>query len=148
MKQAITQQDEMGCGAACVACAAGVSYEKAVSILGKAKAQTTGFYLRDLTDGLKRLGLDYQYKHVKPSLKPLVYQEGSIVFIRRSKRYPYGHYLIRHNGQWMDPWINLLSDKQIEHARAGYRMRLPGRGQWVVFVSENPSSHKAPLYTS
>lgn len=133
MKPTITQKDGMGCGAACVAFAANITYEEAVTELGKNKAQTVGFQLRELVDVLGRYGLNYHYNHVKATSGRGVYPDGTIVFIKRSKRYPYGHYLIRHNGLWADSWINLVLDKNLTNARSGYRKRLPSIVQWACY---------------
>ncbi len=128
----VTQEDGMGCGAACVAFAAYKTYQQAVKVLGQQKARSTGFQLKELVFGLNHYGFDYHFKHVKPQMKQFIFQEGVIVFIQRSARYPYGHYLIRHNGFWADPWINLVVDKSLVNAKSGYRKRLPGNAQWAV----------------
>ena len=132
MRHTITQEDSMGCGAACVAFATSTSYSKAVSILGQDKAKSVGFQLKDIVHALSQLGYIYQFKHVKPKMKQAIYKNGAIVFIKRSTKYPYGHYLIRHGDSWADPWINLVLDKNIVHAKSGYRKRLPGQAQWVI----------------
>lgn len=133
MKQPVTQEDEMGCGAACVAFAAGVSYREIVDVLGVQRARTAGFRLKELRDALSSYNLMYRQSHINSISRTKMYEEESIVFIRRSKRYPYGHYLVRHDDRWMDPWINLPHDKELQRARSGYRRRLPGRAQWVVY---------------
>jgi len=58
--------------------------------------------------------------------------EGAIVLLRRSKVYPVGHYLIRHNDQWMDPWMNLPQDNDITRAISGYRKELPGKPMYIL----------------
>lgn len=132
MRHTITQEDEMGCGVACVAFATNRSYQQVVSIMGQEKARTTGFRLKEMVDALGSCGLNYRFKHVKPKIRQSIYQEGIIVFIKRSRKYPYGHYLIRHQGIWMDPWINLVIDGNLSHAKSGFRHRLPGQAQWAV----------------
>ncbi len=132
MRHTITQEDGMGCGAACVAFATNKTYQQAVKLLSQEKARSVGFQLKELVDALSHYGLDYHFKHVKPQMKQYICQEGVIVFIRRSARYPYGHYLIRHNGLWADPWINLVLDKNLKNAMSGYRKNLPGEAQWAV----------------
>lgn len=132
MRHMITQEDDMGCGAACVAFVANKTYQQAAKVLGQEKARSVGFHLKELVDALSQFGLDYRFQHVRTHTKQSIYQEGAIVFIRRSVRYPYGHYIIRHNGLWADPWINLVLDKNLENAKSGYRKRLPGEAQWVV----------------
>ena len=128
----ITQEDDMGCGAACVAFVANTTYARAVDILGQNKATTVGFQLKELVDSLDHFGLSYEFKHVKPKIEHLIYQDGAIVFIRRSVRYPYGHYLVRKDNLWADPWLNLVLDKNLANAKSGFRKRLPGKAQWVV----------------
>lgn len=132
MRPTITQEDNMGCGAACVAFAANKSYKEAATILGHDKARSVGFKLKEMVDALSHYGLSYYFKHVKPAIKESIYQDGVIVFIKRSTRYPYGHYLIRHDGLWADPWINLVIDKKLANAKSGYRQRLPGKAQWAI----------------
>ena len=132
MRPTITQEDDMGCGAACVAFAANRTYQQAVQILGRDKARSVGFKLKELVDALSHYGLCYCFKHVKPTMKESIYQEGVIVFIKRSAKYPYGHYLVRNNGLWADPWINLVLDKNLTNAKSGYRQRLPGQAQWAI----------------
>ena len=128
----VTQEDDMGCGAACVAYLSNKTYLEAVNILGRNKAKTVGFKLKELVDGLNYFGLRYEFKYVKPKIKHLIYHDGAIVFIKRSARYPYGHYLVRKDGLWADPWLNLVLDKTLMSAKSGYRKRLPGTAQWVV----------------
>lgn len=132
MRHTITQKDGMGCGAACVAFAANITYDQTVKIMGEEKAKTAGYRLKELVNALSQYGAPYKSKHVNSTKKHEIYKEGTIVFIRRSKRYPYGHYLIRHKNMWMDPWINLTKDHNLANAQSGYRQRLPGQVQWVV----------------
>lgn len=132
MKHTVTQEDGMGCGAACVAFAANIPYKEAAKALSQEQAKTVGYRLKELADGLNKYGLTYTGKHVNSMGHHMIYKEGAIVFIRRTKRYPYGHYLIRHKSLWMDPWINLPNDKTVTNARSGYRKRLPGKAQWVI----------------
>lgn len=134
MRHAITQKDEMGCGAACVAFAASASYEEVADILGRPKAQTVGFLVREIIVALDKFDLKYAYKYMKPHFRASLHEEGVIVFIKRSPRYPGGHYLIRHQGLWMDPWINFVLDQDVNHARSGYRQRLPGKPQWIALT--------------
>ena len=132
MKASITQEDGNGCGAACTAFVANRSYGEVVSLLGKTSAQTRGFYCRDLVEALQLFNLSCTFIHLSPK-RWYEYPEGSIVFIKRSKHYPAGHWLARHNGQWMDPWINVVQNNDLRFARSGYRKRLPGVAQWMCY---------------
>lgn len=132
MRHSITQEDGMGCGVACVAFVAGITYSQAVQKLGKEKAKTIGFHLKELADVLSVYNFTYKCRHANSTSRSEQLSDGTIVFIRRSRRYPYGHYLVRHEDKWMDPWINLIIDSNLARAKSGYRYRLPGQAQWVV----------------
>jgi hypothetical protein len=133
MKKSITQESDFGCGIACFAFATNSSYKQASKYLGNQQANSDRFWAKDFSNELNRAGKKYHHKYLKPKLAKNIYKEGTIVLIRRSKIYPSGHYLIRHEGQWMDPWINLAFDKDINSARSGYRKRLPGKPMYALF---------------
>lgn len=128
----VVQTHEYGCGVACLAFIAGLSYEKAIKTLGARQAADRGFYCKELVEGLQKLSINYECRYIKPRLRHKVYQDGTIVFIKRSKRYPAGHYLVRHRSDWMDPWINFTSNLNITEAKAGFRKRLPGRPMYAL----------------
>jgi hypothetical protein len=132
MRMSVTQEDPMGCGAACVAFVTNQSYSDIALKLGRDKAHSFGFYLKELHSLLSELGFLYEGKYVKPKIKNRIYEQGAIVFIKRSSKYPEGHYLIRFQEYWMDPWINFTSSTSIENAKSGFRKRLPGKAQWVL----------------
>lgn len=136
MKPPITQKHEFGCGAACVAFVSGKSYSKAVSTLRKAKASSGGFLCKDLVKVLAKFGFSYEYKYLKPKLKRKIYKDDVIVFIKRSKKYPSGHYLARHDGQWMDPWINFDKEHDLSYTKSGFRKYLPGKPIYALFPDE------------
>ena len=131
MKQSITQLTDYGCGIACFAFACGVNYRQAEEFLGSDQAQSNRFIVKDFIAQLNRFGLPYKARHIHSGAR-VVYGEGMIVLIRRSRRYPVGHYLIRHKGKWMDPRINLTSQRDVRLAKSGYRSRLPGQPMYVL----------------
>lgn len=132
----ITQQDNYGCGVACVAQASGKTYQAALDLLGPRPVQTRGYVCKDLIAALNIFGYYYTYKYLKPRLRRRIYADGVIVFIKRSKSYPAGHYLIRSGDLWMDPWINFKKNPNIKKAISGYRIRLPGQPIYGLFPSQ------------
>ena len=130
----VAQKHTMGCGIACVASAAGVSYDEALSKTNVGLAGTRGYYLREIKEALKRLGLHYEHRKYGDKYKHLLENEGTIVFIKRSKDEPAGHYLLRTKNGWMDSWINYPS---ISPAEAGFQGELTGEPQWVLFPKDN-----------
>ncbi|MCA9347009.1 hypothetical protein KC930_00305 [Candidatus Saccharibacteria bacterium] len=133
MKKSITQEFEYGCGIACFAFVLGVSYKDALGLLSSKQATSDRFWVKDLNKALVDQGLLYERKYVKPHIFPYLLKEGAIVLIGRSKKYPSGHYLVRHKNTWMDPWINLPRSKNILAAKSGFRKRLPGIPKYVIY---------------
>ncbi len=130
----IAQQDDFGCSVACVANLLGLSYSQALRLFDKPEnAKTKGFTCRDIVDALNKYDYPTHYKYLKPKLRSRIYEPGTIAFIARSKKYPAGHYLLRVNSGWADPWINLPIDKNVKKAKAGYRKRLPGKPIYAIF---------------
>lgn len=132
MRESITQEFDYGCGIACFAFALEMTYQEAAKYLGMTQANSNRFWVKDFKTAVKSLGKDYVSKYMKPSMVRKIYKEGTIVLIRRSKQYPTGHYLIRHQGHWMDPWINLPLSSDIKYAKSGFRKRLPGKPMYAL----------------
>ena len=135
-REPITQKNPFGCGIACTAFVLGLSYSKTLNLFenGKYKANKSGFYCKEIVNVL---GCEeFSYKYVKDRIKNKIYKDYSIVFIKRSKKYPAGHYLCRYKNKWMDPWINFLKDQNIKNAKSGFRKRLPGKPIYVIFLNK------------
>lgn len=126
----ITQEHPMGCGVACIASLLGISYERALNLLNKSHASARGYYLKDIILALKKRRLNYQNSKVNNNTKKYLKIPGSIVFIKRSKKYPAGHYLLKTKSGWMNPWINY---SEINPAKSGFNKKLPGKAQWILY---------------
>ncbi|MBI2051146.1 hypothetical protein HYT33_00050 [Candidatus Roizmanbacteria bacterium] len=133
MRTSVTQEHDFGCGAACLAFVVGKNYKEVVRHLGKTKAATSGYYCNELVAGLNKFGFPYFYLYLKSWLRRKIYQDGVIVFIKKSKKYPAGHYLVRYKGLWMDPWINFVENKNIKEAESDFRKKLPGSPIYGLF---------------
>ncbi len=128
----VAQEHFSGCAVACVAELLGISYQQALLYFAKPKrAKFNGFYCREVVMALDRAGIGAKFSYLKPGLRRSIYRPGVIVVIAHSERYPIGHYLIRVEGIWMDPWINFPDIKT--GAQAGLRKRLPGRPIYAIF---------------
>lgn len=130
----ITQLDAFGCGAACAAFILDQSYSSVTTLLGRKNARKKGYGCQKLCNALSTRTRKYRYKKFNPELNELLDQDGVIVFIKRSESYPYGHYLCRRYGLWMDPWLNLCSSNNLSEAYSGFRRTLPGTPEFVIFV--------------
>lgn len=131
MKKSITQEMPNGCGIACFAFVAGIGYKKAEQFLGEEQAKSNRFILKHFREELNRFGLNYDSKHIRPTqtIEPI---EGMIVLLRRSKQFPFGHYLAFHEGKWMDPRINLEDDRMFHNPTSGFRDVLPGQAMYTL----------------
>lgn len=129
----IVQENEMGCGVACVAALLDISYKKADKLFPKSIQGKPKYFCRILVKVLERAGLKYEYKYIKPRLKKKTYISGTVVFIKRSNKYPFGHYLLRVNHRWMDSWINFPS----KNRKAGLRRRLPGKPIYAILEKKS-----------
>jgi hypothetical protein len=134
--KAIVQEDDFGCAVACVAFVLGIKYQEAVFLFENGEARVSGipdFYCREIVLILgSNTNQQFDYKYIKPRLKKKIYEDCAIVFIKKSKKYKYGHYLVRSKDTWMDPWIN-FPDK---NRKAGFRKRLPGRSIYMIYNKE------------
>ncbi|MFZ1301453.1 MAG: hypothetical protein WAQ27_02650 [Candidatus Microsaccharimonas sp.] len=131
MKKSITQEMPYGCGIACFAFVANLTYKETEAFLGEEQAKNNRFIVKHFREELNRFGLPYISKHVRPdqAIEP---REGTIVLLRRSKQFPVGHYLAYHNGKWMDPNINLHEDRLFQNPKSGFRDVLPGQVMYVL----------------
>lgn len=136
--KSITQEDMMGCGIACVSLIFKKSYQSTKKLFDNPEyASTRGYYCRELVKILNKNGLNYTYSKINNKNKKLLKKKGIIIFIKRSKKYPAGHYLVKINKNWMDPWINFnIKNLEIKKAKAGFRKRLTGEPQWVIYSLE------------
>lgn len=135
MKHSITQEAPYGCGIACFAFVANLSYKEAELFLGLEQAMSNRFTVKHFREELNRFGLNYLSKHVRPdeSIEP---KDGMIVLLRRSKQFPVGHYLAYHKGKWMDPYINLDTDSLFQNPNSGFRESLPGQPMYVLMSEQ------------
>ncbi len=125
----ITQEDPMGCSIACVASLLGMSYKRAKKLFNQEHTIKRGYYLKEITDYLNEIKLNYEYSKSTDSKRKYLKIPGSIVFIRRSKKYPHGHYLLKTRRGWMNSWVNFPESKR----KAGFNKRIPGEAQGIIY---------------
>lgn len=131
MKPSIRQEDDFGCAVACIAFVLNIKYKDAIKLFKNGEKRTKeipNFYCREIVKILNDAGLNYQHKIIKPKIRNKIYKQNSIVFIKKSKKYHFGHYLVRFENNWMDSWINFPN----ESIKAGFRKRLPGKAIYAI----------------
>lgn len=125
------QEDDFGCGVACVADLLDIPYSAALKLFNDSKnARFTGFLCRDIMTALQRAEVNSEYKYVKPKIKARIYRAGTIVFVAKGNKYPAGHYLLRKDRNWADSWINFPKIPR----KSGSRKKLPGKPIYAIFL--------------
>lgn len=134
--KSITQKDPFGCSIACLAFLLNISYLEASTLFEDLAvgAKNKGSTCKEVVEALAKKGISAKYKYLKPHWHRRIYRGRVIVFLKQSKKFPYGHYLIRINNIWMDPWINLNKTKDIKKAKSGFRKRLPSKPIFGIFI--------------
>jgi len=90
-----------------------------------------GVWAEQIVDVLKTFGREYtHYAYIDDHN---VCVEGCIVFVCDETIYTRGHYLVYSNDKWLDSWINLQYNINIDNAEAGFRDDLSGfMVLWVI----------------
>ena len=122
MKKSVVQRDSMGCGIACVACVCDISYDKAKSLFKfPENANTKGYTIKAINEALASYGLKYKSKYIGRA-RDYKIKENSIVYFKKCKIFPYGHYMVKTDHGYMDPFINLHEvNYDIKKASCGFR---------------------------
>lgn len=124
----VTQEDEWGCGAACIASLLGIPYQKAKQLVEKVKGRSVNAKPRGLE--LHHIAIALQKKRVKviADWKPTEIPDGTIVCISGKPPYDGDHYILKTPYGWMDPWYNLDENKM----EAQYRKTYPRGTSFLV----------------
>ncbi|MDG2536838.1 hypothetical protein P5Y53_04125 [Dyella jiangningensis] len=137
----VVQEDEWGCGVACVASILAVSYARARQLLVRHKKakidadESQGLELHHLALALR----DGGFPVVADWDEPKPYQPGTIVLIGRARGgVEHEHYIVSVGGGWfMDPWINYPN----ENRQAGLRESFPKGKIFYVALVPKPGSY-------
>ena len=125
----VSQEDEWGCGAACMASLLGIPYQKAKQLVEEVKEQSinakpSGLELHHIAIALKKEGVK-----VIADWFPAETPDGTIVYIRGDKPYADAHYILKTPSGWMDPWYNIGKSNRRE---ARYREKYPEGTYFLV----------------
>lgn len=130
--ESIRQEDGLGCAVACIAFVLHIQYSDALALFHDGKRRVreeANFYCPEIVEILHKNGLSYKWQKIKKVQREEDFENYSIVFIQRSSKLPYGHFLTRYKKKWMDPWINLPEVP----TKSGFRTSLPGIPTYLVF---------------
>ncbi len=133
------QKDPNGCGIACLANLLNRDYDEVkTDFENRFYTIDKGIKMFDIVKYLNKKSLNYKSKFFNQNKKYKLNVEeadcysripGSITLIKKNEKYPIGHYLLKVQGGWIDPWYN-LPDRDIE---AGIRRKLPGNPWYVLY---------------
>lgn len=129
----IAQKDMMGCGIACVAMATELTYDEAKQYFDAKHAVKRGYHCKNIVSALSVItGKKYRFRKYRKGEDIEKYLTGTILFVEHPHRYEYGHYLVKTNGGWGDPWINIVEQNNLE-VIAGLQYKLPGMPEWLIY---------------
>src|SRR3990167_8221270 len=126
MRKSITQRHLYGCAVACLAFVLQTPYTKALKLLKTKQKIYKGSSCRELLSILQENSLAYNYKYLSKKKSWNIGEPLVVVYIKKSKKYPAGHFLVRYRDKWMDPWINFRFGAKEAKAKSGFRKSLPG----------------------
>lgn len=128
----IAQETPMGCAVACAASVANLSYRRMRRHFDNAaiKEVDSGFYNRDIILALKKVKIIAKSFSIKRWAGRRILS-GSIVFVGRNASYPFGHYYVKLERGWMNPWRNFPN---IHPARSGVQKSRPKNILWLIIV--------------
>ena len=70
-KTPVKQEDQLGCGVACVSFILDISYLEALCLFkkGELRAKRLGFYCKDIIEAFNNIGIRYTYKYIKQRIR-------------------------------------------------------------------------------
>ena len=130
----VRQEDEWGCGVACVAARLGISYDEARARLEHVKGnpinmEPKGLELDPIVHVLHEANV-----HVVADWYADDFPPGTIVYISGEPPYEWGHYLLKVAQGWMDPWANMPRQQR----KAGFIDNPPHGTRIVVALIPKP----------
>jgi hypothetical protein len=128
---AVAQRHPLGCAVACVAALSGTSYDEALRLFDQPElAWTRGFYCSEVAYAVNRSGREYIFEVYDANRhSPFLKKIGTIVFVESCLTYPAGHYLLRAEQGWMNPWSNF---PEMIEVKARFETELPGQIAYVI----------------
>ena len=130
-RKPVAQEDGLGCAVASTAFVINIPYQETLALFIDGKRRVQGipnFYFPEIVEILKKKGLDYSWKELTNKNQGLLEKDLAIVFCEQSSKLPFGHFLVRYQNKWMDPWLNLPEPQIV----SGFRNDLPGKASYVA----------------
>ncbi len=128
----VAQEHPLGCAVACVASLCEISYSQALDLFEVAEfAWTRGFYCSEVIKALSKRNLIYSFEKSEFSVNlGRLEKSGSMAFVAPNSKYPSGHFLLRVEEGWMNPWANF---PQMIPVKAAIEAALPGKHSYILY---------------
>lgn len=128
----VSQEHPMGCSVACVASLCGLSYQKALLLFEIPElAWRRGYYCGEIVQALKNKKLTFKFEEFENKKhKEKLSKNGTIIFTDPDKNYPSGHFFLRAEKGWMNPWSNY---PQMIPVKSAIQKEISGRISYIIF---------------
>lgn len=133
MRRSVTQRHLYGCAVAYLAFVLQISYTRSLKLLKKRQRIYKGSYCRELLSVLQENKQEYVYNYLSKKRLWNLSKDLTIVYTKKSQEYPGGHFLVRFNSRWMDPWVNFQVTAKVSEAKSSFRNNLPGEPIYALF---------------
>lgn len=126
LREPMTQKDQNGCGVACIAFLLDKSYQDTKKLFDSEKIASYGSDCPEMAAALNANNQKYSWKKYTGGTIPNL----SIVYLGPSDYYKTGHYLVKYNNFWMNPWV---WGRKIETAKSGFIKRPRGEVKYIIY---------------
>ena len=110
VKKLVKQEDDFGCGLACIAYLTNKKYRQITNLNPEnlQRATTNGYRGKFLADILNSLDPESKWKtkYCGKTLNPKI-PNNSIIYIAKNDKYKFGHYIVKTEFGFMNPFSNL-----------------------------------------
>lgn len=143
IKPAVRQEDDFGCGFACIAYICDMNYQDVKKCTDNAdKAKTGSYRCKFLADTLNRIYKEnkiekiWKTKYVGKTKNPKIPSD-SIVYISKNYKYKYGHYIVKTDQGYMNPFVNVDKvDSDVRLSIAKFERSMCGAPSLII-TTEN-----------
>ncbi len=143
MKKSVRQEDDYGCGFACIAYLCDIKYQDVKKYTDNPnKAKTGGYRCKSLADALNKIFKEnkidkiWKTKYVGKTKNPKI-PNGSIVYISKNDKYKYGHYIVKTEHGYMNPFVNVdIVQGDSGKSKSEYEKEICGTASLIITTED------------
>ena len=141
MKREVRQEDDFGCGFACTAYLCDMQYQDVKKFTNNPEnAEIGGYRCKPLCDILNRIYKEkksdkvWKTKYVGKTKNPEI-PNNSIIYINKNDKYKYGHYIVKTEYGYMNPFVNLDKvDGDSRLSKSGFENDICGVPSLIITI--------------